>query len=99
VLPLIGPSTERDAAGMVVDLALDPLRPLLGRSEYHGSLLARGAARVASLAENADLLDANVIDTADPYEQARLLYLQTRRYHLGIEIEEEIIDPYADFPD
>lgn len=97
VLPVLGPSTERDAAGLVVDMAIDPLRYLLPRNEYYGSLLARGAARFAAVADNADLLDANVINTTDPYAQARLLYLQTRRYHLGIENEEEIIDPYADF--
>jgi len=99
VLPVLGPSTERDAAGMVVDMVIDPLRFVLPRNEYYGSLLARGAGRFATLAENADLLDANVIDTTDPYAQARLLYLQTRRYHLGIEIEDEVIDPYAEFLD
>lgn len=99
VLPVLGPSTERDAAGMVVDMVIDPLRFVLPRNEYLGTLLARGAGRYATLAENADLLDANVIDTTDPYAQARLLYLQTRRYHLGIEIEDEVIDPYAEFLD
>ena len=97
VLPVLGPSTERDAAGMVVDMVIDPLRFVLPRNEYLGTLLARGAGRYATLADNAGLLDANVINTADPYAQARLLYLQTRRYHLGIQIQEEVIDPYADF--
>lgn len=98
VLPVLGPSTERDAAGMVVDLVLDPLRFALPGNHYGWSLGARGAARVADVAEYADILDANVINTSDPYAQARLLYLQTRRYHLGVEAtEEEFIDPYADF--
>lgn len=97
VLPLLGPSTERDALGTVVDLALDPLRFVLTGREYGWSLLARGAGGVASAIEYSDLLDANVINTADPYAQARLLYLQQRRYHLGIQAEEEIIDPYAQF--
>lgn len=97
VLPLLGPSTERDALGMVVDLALDPLRFVLPRDEFGWSLAARAGARLADAAEYADLLEANVINTADPYAQARLLYLQTRRYHLGVEAEDEIIDPYADF--
>lgn len=97
VLPLFGPSTERDAAGLVVDLAIDPLRFVLPPREFGWSLALRGAGQFASAAENADLLDANVMSTADPYAQARLLYLQSRRYHLGVETEDEFIDPYADF--
>ncbi len=97
VLPLYGPSTERDTLGLVVDMAIDPLRFVLPGSEYGWSLAARNAARLADAAEYSDILDANVINTADPYAQARLLYLQTRRYHLGVEVEEEVIDPYADF--
>jgi Surface lipoprotein len=97
VLPLAGPTTERDAAGMVVDAAINPLRFLLPPPEASWSSVARLAGRVAGAAEYSDILDANVINTADPYAQARLLYLQTRRYHLGIEAEDEIIDPYADF--
>lgn len=99
VLPVFGPSTERDAAGIVVDAFLDPLQFVLPRAEYNWSVGARYAARFADRAEYADLLDANVINTADPYAQARLLYLQTRRYHLGIENEQEVIDPYADLYD
>lgn len=98
VLPVLGPSTERDAAGMVVDLALDPLRFVLPSHDFGWSIGARGAARMADRSEYADLLDANVINTSDPYAQARLLHLQTRRYHLGVEAaEDEFIDPYADF--
>jgi phospholipid-binding lipoprotein MlaA len=97
VLPVLGPSTQRDAFGMLVDLAIDPLRHALRSDEFTYSLGARAAARFADAAEYSDLLDANVINTADPYAQARLLYLQTRRYHLGAAAEDEIIDPYADF--
>ena len=97
VLPVAGPSTERDAFGMVVDVALNPLRFVLPQPELSYSTAARLAGRVAVASEYSDLLDANVINTADPYAQARLLYLQTRRYHLGVEAEDEFIDPYADF--
>jgi len=98
VLPAFGPSTGRDALGLVVDMALDPMRLVLpSAGDYNLSVAARLAGRFANAAEYSDLLDANVINTADPYAQARLLYLQTRRYHLGIQAEDEIIDPYADF--
>jgi len=97
VLPLVGPSTERDAAGIVVDMAINPLRFILPDPELGWSTAARFAGRVAVASEYSDILDANVINTADPYAQARLLYLQTRRYHLGVEAEDEVIDPYDDF--
>ena len=97
VLPVYGPSTERDALGLVVDTIIDPLRVILPQPELTYGSAARLAGRLAEAAEYSDLLDANVINTADPYAQARLLYLQTRRYHLGVEAEDDFIDPYADF--
>jgi len=99
MLPFLGPSTERDAAGMVVDAFLDPLGHLLPGREYGGTVAARLAARLADRAEYGDLIDANVMASADPYVQGRLLFLQMRRYNLGDENEEEFIDPYADFED
>lgn len=97
VLPVLGPSNQRDAMGMIVDLAIDPLRIALPSRDFGWSMAVRAGGRLASAIENADLLDANVIATADPYAQARLLYQQTRRYHLGIASEDDVIDPYADF--
>lgn len=99
MLPFFGPSTERDAAGMVVDAALDPFRYLLPGREHAATVAARLAARVAERAEYGDLIDANVMQSADPYAQGRLLFLQSRRYYLGEESEDEFIDPYADFID
>lgn len=49
-LPLLGPSTERDAVGKVVDVALDPLRQRLNRDEYLISLGARAASKVSQRA-------------------------------------------------
>ncbi|MBN8294617.1 VacJ family lipoprotein [Rhodobacter sp. NTK016B] len=97
VLPVIGPTTQRDAFGRIVDIAINPLRYALAPDEAAYATAARLAGRVAEAGEYSELLDANVINTADPYAQARLLYLQTRRYHLGSDAEEDFIDPYADF--
>ncbi len=97
VLPLIGPSTERDAIGRVLDLAINPWHGVLNPTEARVVRAMRLAGRVAERIDYADIIDANVMQSADPYAQARLLFLQARRYHLGVEIEEEFIDPYADF--
>lgn len=100
VLPVIGPSTERDALGLVVDIFLDPWNHVaVTRREYRATVAARWAGRYGDMLEYSDLLDANVMQSADPYAQARLLFLQARRYHLGIESEDDFIDPYADFLD
>lgn len=99
VLPFFGPTTERDAAGMVVDLMLDPLRHVLTGREHVAASGARLAGRLADQAAFSDVIDANVMRSEDPYVQARLLFLQARRHHLGIESEDDFIDPYADFPD
>lgn len=98
VLPVLGPSTERDAVGMVVDSLINPWDFVLSPAEARGVTVMRWLGRAADRAEYADLLDANVIQTADPYAQARLLYLQARRYHLGIQTEDDSFDPY-DFLD
>jgi phospholipid-binding lipoprotein MlaA len=94
VLPVIGPSTERDALGAVVDMALNPWEAVVPWRTARAITAARWAGRFADRAEYADLLDANVMRTADPYAQARLLFLQARRHHLGIRTEDDSFDPY-----
>jgi len=98
VLPVLGPTTERDALGMVVDALINPWDYVLTGREARGISAARYAGRFADRAEYADLIDANVMQTADPYAQSRLLFLQARRYHLGIVTEDDTFDPY-DFLD
>jgi phospholipid-binding lipoprotein MlaA len=98
VLPVLGPSTQRDALGAVVDALLNPWDFAVPAHEARAVSAARWAGRFAGRAEYADLIDANVMQTADPYAQARLLYLQARRYHLGIQTEDDSFDPY-DFLD
>lgn len=99
VLPVLGPTTERDIAGLLVDeLLLDPAGAIgLRQSERWILRGIRLSALAATRIEFADILDANVMQSADPYTQARLLFLQTRRHHLGVDAEDDFIDPYEDF--
>lgn len=94
VIPIIGPSTERDAVGFVVDLVLDPLNVLLPRPESSYALVAAAASSAASRQVNADLVESILYESADGYAQARIIYLQNRRYELGEDIY--VIDPYED---
>ncbi len=86
VLPVYGPSTERDALGLVVDIALDPIGHVFGTPEksYKTGL------KVAKLADTryrySDLYESLVYDSADGYAQMRLTYLDNRHYALGTPI-------------
>ncbi|WP_417263453.1 VacJ family lipoprotein [Celeribacter sp.] len=86
VLPLYGPSTERDSIGLLVDIALDPVGNLLGNPEksYKTGL------KVADLADTryrySDLYESVIYDSADSYAQMRLTYLDNRRFELGTPI-------------
>ena len=101
-LPFVGPSTERDMAGMVVDLFTNPLS--FGSSGA-GRLLgptAKGLSKLGDRYEFADTIDTILYDSADSYAQARLLYLQHRRFQLGQELSADALvaegeEAYEDF--
>jgi phospholipid-binding lipoprotein MlaA len=93
-LPFLGPSTERDTAGKIVDWVLDPVGHLVGRPEGTYITGIRLGSRVGDRQRFADTYESILYDSADSYAQARLLYLQNRRFDLG---EEEVVfDPYED---
>lgn len=97
-LPLLGPSTQRDALGSVVDLALDPMNYLLPRPESYVGTMAKLAAKLGDRGRYSATVDSILYDSADSYIQARLLYLQNRRYELGQTSGEfaSFEDPYED---
>ncbi|SFB06594.1 phospholipid-binding lipoprotein MlaA [Poseidonocella pacifica] len=79
VLPVMGPTTERDAAGRIVDLFTNPLKPLLPV----GTRRAVGAFRFAdgvSRKRDAALARGLVIES---YEDMRAGALARRRGQLG----------------
>ena len=92
-LPLLGPSTERDATGKVVDLFTDPLSYVLPKPEKYIGTAARLTDRVGSRGRYAETVDSVLYESADSYAQSRLLYLQNRRFELGIEAESTYIEP------
>lgn len=93
-LPVLGPSTQRDAFGKVVDLVIDPMRQVLGRDTYRIGLAARIVSKAGERARFGSTVDQVLHDSADSYAQTRLLYLQHRRFEL--KQEQEVIDPYAE---
>ncbi|WP_347268728.1 VacJ family lipoprotein [Paracoccus sp. (in: a-proteobacteria)] len=93
-LPLIGPSTQRDAAGRVVDLVIDPMRQWLNRDQYLIGMGARAVSKAGERGRFGDSVDSILHESADSYAQTRLIWLQHRRHELGEEGEQ--IDPYAE---
>ncbi len=79
VLPLLGPSTVRDSAGLVTTFALD-LDPI---SRYTTGVTRLGIYGLYFVSQRADLLSASkVLDAGalDPYLQVREVYRQKRWY-------------------
>jgi phospholipid-binding lipoprotein MlaA len=91
-----GPSTQRDSVGSVVDLFLNPLRYELTLRENLGVTGLGLAARVGDRYRFSNTVDSILYESEDSYAQARLLYLQNRRFRLGGSEGETFEDPYDD---
>lgn len=79
VVPVIGPSTCRDAVGSAVDVALDPLTYLIGPLNLQWQLIIGGGQGLALREANVDALEALRESSIDFYSALRSAYLQSRR--------------------
>lgn len=95
-LPVIGPSTERDAFGKVVDALIDPLGFVMTPKQKTIARVARVGKKVGDRMRFGSSVDSILHDSADSYAQSRLLYLQNRRYSLGQSSDADAFDPYED---
>lgn len=99
-LPVLGPSTTRDAVGTVVDFFLDPIALVIPAPERYISTLASGASKIGDRYRFGETVESILHESADSYAQARLLYLENRRFQLGqddLETNEELYDIYEEF--
>lgn len=97
-LPFLGPSTQRATAGLVVDFFTNPLT----YSTIDGDAriippTAKGVAALNDRERFSDSFDSVLYDSADSYSQSRLIYLQNRRFQLGLDTADDA-DPYAADP-
>lgn len=99
-LPFFGPSTERDAVGTVVDFVLNPLRYGAPQAERNAITGIGIVSRFSDRHDYADTIESILYESADSYAQARILYLQNRRFQLGgtegTGDEDIYADPYHD---
>ncbi|MHA6264727.1 MlaA family lipoprotein [Arenibacterium sp. CAU 1754] len=95
-LPFIGPSNQRDAVGTVVDFFTNPLSYATNNPMENASIYAEVFQRMGERGRFADTYDSILYESADSYAQARVIYLQNRRFELAGEGGEVYDDPYAD---
>jgi len=94
-LPVLGPSTQRNTAGKVVDLFTNPLSYALDSPESYYGTVAGVASGLGTRGRFTDTVDSILYESADSYAQARLIYLQNRRFELGDGEAATEIDPFA----
>jgi phospholipid-binding lipoprotein MlaA len=102
-VPFLGPSTTRDFAGTLVDLAANPVRLAVPQPEADIATLAKAGSRLGDRARYSETVDSVLYGSADSYAQLRLLYLQNRRFELGQTDgaaqdggNDGFVDPYED---
>ncbi len=93
-VPLLGPTTTRDSVGRIVDFFTNPLSYELDDPERYSGTVASATARIGDRGRYAETIDSILYDSADSYAQTRLIYLQNRRFELGIADESAEIDPF-----
>ncbi len=98
-LPLFGPSTGRDAVGLVVDIASNPVS-FIGDEGDEIAAATSLPSVLDSRYEYAETVDSILYDSADSYAQLRLYYLESRRFELsGQTSAENAFDPYENLYD
>ncbi len=95
VVPFVGPSTERDAVGTVVDLFTNPLKYVVPTPEVYAIPVSGALDTLGTRYRFTGTVDSVLYDSADPYSQARLVYLENRRFQLGGDAEEDYSDLYG----
>ena len=96
-LPFIGPSTERDFVGIIVDVALNPVRLALPEPKASYATVAKIGSKLGDRDRYSEIVDQLLYEAADSYAQSRLLYLQNRRFALGqTTTDDSFVDPYED---
>jgi phospholipid-binding lipoprotein MlaA len=95
-VPFFGPSTERDSAGRIVDILIDPLGQVGTDAMARYGTVATLGERVIDRGVFGGTVDSILYDSADSYAQARLIYLQNRRFELGEAAGDDYVDPYGD---
>ncbi len=97
-LPLLGPSTTRDAVGTAVDIVTNPL--VLAGSDTLDDVVLYGTIVevVDTRNENSQVIDQILYESEDSYLAAQTAYIQLRRAQIsgGERSDEDFVDIYAE---
>ena len=98
VLPLLGPSTERDTVGLAVDILLNPL-DIFASDDLQTASNQTTVLGVLNDRVVFDSMFENIYyESADGYEQLKIFYLDSRRFELGEPVpEDDVFDPFEEF--
>ena len=99
MLPAFGPSTDRAAVGLAVDIALNPISILVPELDANVIFVAKVANILNERDRYSATFDALLYQSADSYAQTRLLYMQNRRFALSPDNVSvtDVYDPYEEF--
>lgn len=95
-LPFYGPSTTRDAVGVVVNLFTNPIDFAPTRPVDNLGLYAEIVRRLGDRGNFSDTVDSILYGSTDSYAQLRLIYLQNRRFELAEGDDDAYLDLYTD---
>ena len=95
-LPFFGPSTARDAVGVLADFFTNPITFARQNPADNIGVYAELLERLSDRGRFSDTVDSILYESADSYAQARIIYLQNRRFELAGTGEEAYLDPYED---
>lgn len=95
VLPFFGPSTERDGFGIVVDFVLNPLSLALPSDVKHVPKAAWVLSKFGDRYTFANTIDG-FYASEDGYDIMMLYYLDSRRYELGVEVQDDELEDIYD---
>ncbi len=96
-VPLVGPTTERDLVGKVVDIVLNPVDTMFHKDVATVQTATNAGSRIGNRHDFTNTVDSILYDSADSYSQTRLTYLQSRRFKLNQhQAEDQYFDPYED---
>lgn len=97
-LPLVGPGTQRDWTGYVLDQALDPTWYVLPVAASNALLVLGGLDLVNDRYELDPVVEELLHNSADSYTAQRISYIQNMRARLegGTNVD-ELEDVYADY--
>jgi phospholipid-binding lipoprotein MlaA len=94
VLPLLGASSVRDAAGSAVDYFIDPLSYVTFSGKQAVRLSVSAVSAVDRRARNANTVDMLRSESADFYAAVRSSYFQHRASQIGSEIDPDALPDF-----